>query len=147
VTYVHRAGRTARYNTAGESLLVLLPQEEAGMLKQLHAHKVPITKIEVSTSHESFIIFRFVDLGLNQKVMNPEKIRRTLLESVSYAMGPCALLMLRIRNYFFGIRILVSVMLNYGSGSMMPVNYLRIRFLPGRFGGHGLMDIIKLSNW
>jgi ATP-dependent RNA helicase DDX10/DBP4 len=52
VTYVHRAGRTARYNTAGESLLVLLPQEEAGMLKQLHAHKVPITKIEVSRSHD-----------------------------------------------------------------------------------------------
>ena len=49
VTYVHRAGRTARYNTAGESLLVLLPQEEAGMLKQLHAHKVPIAKIEVSS--------------------------------------------------------------------------------------------------
>ena len=48
VTYVHRAGRTARYNTAGESLLVLLPQEEEGMLKQLQAHKIPITKIEVS---------------------------------------------------------------------------------------------------
>ena len=42
-----RAGRTARYNTAGESLLVLLPQEEEGMLKQLNAHKIPISKIEV----------------------------------------------------------------------------------------------------
>ncbi|XP_023348850.1 probable ATP-dependent RNA helicase DDX10 [Eurytemora carolleeae] len=48
VTYVHRAGRTARYNTAGESLLVLLPQEEEGMLKQLNAHKIPISKIEIN---------------------------------------------------------------------------------------------------
>ncbi len=83
MTYVHRAGRTARYNTAGESLLVLLPQEEAGMLKQLQAHKVPITKIEVSRSNdESFIVFMFVDPGLNQKVMNQENIKRTLLKSV-----------------------------------------------------------------
>ena len=43
-----RAGRTARYNTAGESLLVLLPSEEEGMLKQLTAHKIPINKIEVN---------------------------------------------------------------------------------------------------
>ncbi len=67
MTYVHRAGRTARYNTAGESLLVLLPQEEAGMLKQLQAHKVPITKIEVSRHDESFIIFMIVSLGAQLK--------------------------------------------------------------------------------
>ena len=46
-TYCTRAGRTARYNTKGESLLILSPPEEEGMLKQLHAHKIPINKIEV----------------------------------------------------------------------------------------------------
>jgi ATP-dependent RNA helicase DDX10/DBP4 len=59
VTYVHRAGRTARYNTAGESLLVLLPQEEEAMLKQLQAHKVPITKIEVSSDNCIPTLYRY----------------------------------------------------------------------------------------
>jgi len=48
VTYVHRAGRTARYSSSGESLLVLLESEEGAMLKQLSAHKIPINKIEVN---------------------------------------------------------------------------------------------------
>eukprot|EP00088_Acartia_fossae_P000239 TRINITY_DN10087_c0_g1_i4.p1 TRINITY_DN10087_c0_g1~~TRINITY_DN10087_c0_g1_i4.p1 ORF type:complete len:828 (-),score=245.94 TRINITY_DN10087_c0_g1_i4:195-2648(-) len=55
VTYVHRAGRTARYNTAGESLLVLLPSEEQGMLKQLAAHKIPINKIEINPNKLSTV--------------------------------------------------------------------------------------------
>jgi hypothetical protein len=40
---VHRAGRTARYNTAGESLLVLLPQaglENPGFKKNKPAQLV-----------------------------------------------------------------------------------------------------------
>lgn len=48
ITYVHRAGRTARYSSSGESLLVLLESEESAMLKQLTAHKIPISKIEVN---------------------------------------------------------------------------------------------------
>jgi len=48
VTYVHRAGRTARYKEAGESLLMLTPTEEKGMLKQLSALKIPISKIEIN---------------------------------------------------------------------------------------------------
>lgn len=46
-TYVHRVGRTARHSAVGQSLLVLLPSEEEGMLQQLRAHKIPIDKIEV----------------------------------------------------------------------------------------------------
>lgn len=33
-TYIHRIGRTARYNTSGNSLLFLLPSEETGMLNE-----------------------------------------------------------------------------------------------------------------
>jgi ATP-dependent RNA helicase DDX10/DBP4 len=47
-TYIHRAGRTARYNSGGESLLVLLPSEENSMLEQLSKKKIPISKIEVN---------------------------------------------------------------------------------------------------
>ncbi|MBN3304202.1 DDX10 helicase, partial [Amia calva] len=47
-TYIHRVGRTARYKEGGEALLVLLPSEEPGMLKQLEERKVPINKIQVN---------------------------------------------------------------------------------------------------
>jgi len=52
-TYIHRAGRTARYNTSGESLLLLLPSEEKGMMKILAAHKIPIERIEINASKVS----------------------------------------------------------------------------------------------
>ena len=46
-SYIHRAGRTARYQKGGESLLILLPSEEA-MVDQLTQKKIPIQKIEVN---------------------------------------------------------------------------------------------------
>ncbi|KAL3882164.1 hypothetical protein ACJMK2_028532 [Sinanodonta woodiana] len=48
-TYIHRAGRTARYETDGEALLVLLPSEEEAMVEQLKAKKIPIDKIKVNS--------------------------------------------------------------------------------------------------
>ena len=44
-TYIHRVGRTARYDASGKALLFLLPSEEEGMIAALTAKKVPITKI------------------------------------------------------------------------------------------------------
>lgn len=44
-TYVHRAGRTARFHRNGESLLLLLPTE-ARMLSELRERNIPINKIE-----------------------------------------------------------------------------------------------------
>jgi len=46
-TYIHRVGRTARYNRDGRGVLFLTPSEEEGMLKQLEAKKVPIELINV----------------------------------------------------------------------------------------------------
>lgn len=43
--YIHRAGRTARFQKSGESLLVLLPSE-LGILKQLENKKIPISEIK-----------------------------------------------------------------------------------------------------
>ncbi|XP_052241944.1 probable ATP-dependent RNA helicase DDX10 isoform X2 [Dreissena polymorpha] len=48
-TYIHRAGRTARYERDGQSLLVLLPSEEEGMVKQLADKKIPIEKIRINS--------------------------------------------------------------------------------------------------
>ncbi|KAI9208340.1 P-loop containing nucleoside triphosphate hydrolase protein [Polychytrium aggregatum] len=49
-TYIHRVGRTARYNAAGQALLVLLPSEEQEMIAELQRKKVPVDKIRVNPS-------------------------------------------------------------------------------------------------
>ncbi|XP_065183518.1 probable ATP-dependent RNA helicase DDX10 isoform X1 [Sycon ciliatum] len=41
-TYIHRVGRTARYEKDGQSLIMLTPSEKDGMLKALEKRKVPI---------------------------------------------------------------------------------------------------------
>lgn len=47
-TYIHRVGRTARYEKDGKALLFLLPSEEEGMLEALKAKKIPIQNIRVN---------------------------------------------------------------------------------------------------
>lgn len=46
-TYIHRAGRTARYKEDGEALLILLPSEK-GMVQQLLQKKVPVKEIKIN---------------------------------------------------------------------------------------------------
>ncbi|XP_058923959.1 probable ATP-dependent RNA helicase DDX10 [Kogia breviceps] len=47
-TYIHRAGRTARYKEDGKALLILLPSEEKGMVQQLLQKKVPVKEIKIN---------------------------------------------------------------------------------------------------
>lgn len=47
-TYIHRVGRTARYEKDGKGLLFLLPSEKTGMLAELSAKKIPIEEIRVN---------------------------------------------------------------------------------------------------
>ena len=54
-TYLHRVGRTARHVNIGQSILILTPQEEEGMLKQLKAHKVPIEEYQINPNKMSGI--------------------------------------------------------------------------------------------
>ena len=46
-TYIHRVGRTARYERHGRAVLFLEPSEEDGMLRRLAQKKVPIERINV----------------------------------------------------------------------------------------------------
>ncbi|EMC91912.1 hypothetical protein BAUCODRAFT_39058 [Baudoinia panamericana UAMH 10762] len=54
-TYIHRVGRTARFNAAGRAVLFLDPSEEAGMLKRLEAKRVPIERINVRAKKQTSI--------------------------------------------------------------------------------------------
>ncbi|KAB8342726.1 hypothetical protein FH972_022326 [Carpinus fangiana] len=46
-TYIHRVGRTARYERDGRAVLFLDPSEEEGMLERLSTKKVPIERINI----------------------------------------------------------------------------------------------------
>lgn len=54
-TYIHRVGRTARYQSNGRAILFLDPSEEEGMLKRLRHKKVPIEKINIKESMKKSI--------------------------------------------------------------------------------------------
>ncbi|RKP03907.1 hypothetical protein CXG81DRAFT_16613 [Caulochytrium protostelioides] len=47
-TYLHRVGRTARYNRKGSAILVLRPSEKPAMLALLEQHQVQLSPIQVN---------------------------------------------------------------------------------------------------
>jgi ATP-dependent RNA helicase DDX10/DBP4 len=49
-TYIHRVGRTARYESKGKGLLFLCPSEEEGMLAALAKKKIKIEQIKIKGS-------------------------------------------------------------------------------------------------
>ena len=54
-TYIHRVGRTARYEKDGRAVLLLDPSEEPAMLKRLEQKKIPIEQIKVRTKKQQSI--------------------------------------------------------------------------------------------
>jgi len=54
-TYIHRVGRTARYEHKGRAVLFLEPSEEEGMLKRLTQKRVTVEKINVRQKKQQSI--------------------------------------------------------------------------------------------
>ena len=54
-TYIHRVGRTARYQAKGKALLFLLPSEEEGFVKRLEAKKLDVNKIKANDKKKQSI--------------------------------------------------------------------------------------------
>jgi ATP-dependent RNA helicase DDX10/DBP4 len=61
-TYIHRVGRTARYNREGRGVLFLAPSEEEGMLKRFETKKVPIEAINVRQKKKQSIKSQMVHM-------------------------------------------------------------------------------------
>nr|KMM66334.1 ATP-dependent RNA helicase dbp4 [Coccidioides posadasii RMSCC 3488] len=55
-TYIHRVGRTARYERDGRAVLFLDPSEEEGMLKRLEQKKIPIERINIKAKKQQSIV-------------------------------------------------------------------------------------------
>jgi ATP-dependent RNA helicase DDX10/DBP4 len=49
--YIHRVGRTARYNAGGRALMMLLPTEEHAVVNSLTSAGVPIKKLTMNKKH------------------------------------------------------------------------------------------------
>lgn len=79
--YIHRAGRTARNTAHGESLLVLLPSEEEGMVKELTDRKIPINKIHVDPK-KMFSPRAKIEAFLAQNTQLKESAQRALINYV-----------------------------------------------------------------
>ncbi|PKY04622.1 RNA helicase [Aspergillus campestris IBT 28561] len=54
-TYIHRVGRTARYERDGRAVMFLDPSEEKGMLARLEQKKVPVERINVKANKQQSI--------------------------------------------------------------------------------------------
>lgn len=54
-TYIHRVGRTARYERDGRAVLFLDPSEEEGMLTRLAEKKVPVERINIRQAKQKSI--------------------------------------------------------------------------------------------
>nr|XP_018914788.1 PREDICTED: probable ATP-dependent RNA helicase DDX10 [Bemisia tabaci] len=78
--YIHRAGRTARFNKKGESLLVLLPSEKP-FLEQLEQKKIPIKEIQINTNKMTSIQ-RSVEAALARDANLKETAQRAFVAYV-----------------------------------------------------------------
>lgn len=54
-TYIHRVGRTARFEKTGRAVMFLCPSEEKGVLERLETKKVPIARVNPKASKKQSI--------------------------------------------------------------------------------------------
>lgn len=81
-TYIHRVGRTARYESHGKGLLFLLPTEEEGMVSALKKKGLEVNKIKIRSSKTQSIENQLQKLCFE----NPEI--KYLAQRVSRSLSP-----------------------------------------------------------
>lgn len=77
-TYIHRVGRTARYESAGKAFLFLMPSEEEGMLEALKAKSIEINKIKINASKQQSIANQLQNLAFQDSEIKylGQRVRR-----------------------------------------------------------------------
>ncbi|KAI0372411.1 DEAD-domain-containing protein [Pilatotrama ljubarskyi] len=65
-TYIHRVGRTARYESAGKGLLLLMPSEEEGMVAALKKKNIDVQKIKIKASKTQSIANQLQKLAFQE---------------------------------------------------------------------------------
>ncbi|PCH36854.1 DEAD-domain-containing protein [Wolfiporia cocos MD-104 SS10] len=65
-TYIHRVGRTARYESAGKGLLLLMPSEEEGMKQALAKKNINVEKIKIRASKTQSIDNQLQNLAFQE---------------------------------------------------------------------------------
>ncbi|KAI4492681.1 hypothetical protein M0804_002472 [Polistes exclamans] len=78
--YIHRAGRTARFQAGGESLLVLLPSE-LEMVERLQDRKIPINMIKINPN-KLYLPHRKLEALLARDVHLKESAKRAFVAYV-----------------------------------------------------------------
>lgn len=84
-TYIHRVGRTARYESAGKGLLVLLPSEEEGMKAALEKKGIEVAKIKIKASKTHNIKDQLQKLAWQDPEIKylGQRVRRPVVSRVS----------------------------------------------------------------
>ncbi|KAG6823232.1 ATP-dependent RNA helicase dbp4, partial [Arthromyces matolae] len=65
-TYIHRVGRTARYESKGKALLFLMPTEEEGMKAALEKKNIQIQPIKIRASKTQSIQNQLQNLAFQE---------------------------------------------------------------------------------
>ena len=98
-TYIHRVGRTARYESKGKALMFLCPSEEEGMMKRLESKKVEISKIKANSKKQQTVqtqlqsaAFQFPEIKfLAQRVCSliPSSLHQLTRRSARHSFRTC----------------------------------------------------------
>lgn len=107
-TYIHRVGRTARYESKGNGLMFVMPSEEEGINAALKGKGIVVDKIKVKASKTQSIENQLQNLAfqdaeikyLGQRVRFPLPLHRTVLPSIDQ------------RFLMLGLRVLPSLCLS-----------------------------------
>jgi len=77
-TYIHRVGRTARYEKDGQAIMLVTEFEKDEMLKELDGKKIPIKKLEVNMRRITNIDIKLQNLCASDVEMK-ESAKRALM--------------------------------------------------------------------
>lgn len=92
-TYIHRVGRTARYESKGNALMFVMPSEEEGMKAALDTKGITVDKIKIRASKTQNIDNQLQNLAFQDTDIKylGQRVRLFLAILLSYAEYPTGL--------------------------------------------------------